>query len=385
MKIITYGRQYIDNKDIFSVANSLRQDLITTGDYVKKFESKIKKLFKSKYAISCSSGTSGLHLAFLAIDLKKNDTVIMPAINFIASYSMAKKMNAKIYLADVDSISGQMTPKTLYDCINRNKLTKIKAIISMPLGGYPESIEDFYRIKNFFKCYLIEDACHAMGAQYTYKKNTYYVGSCKHSDIAVFSLHPVKTITAGEGGLVTTNNKLFYKKIISLRSHGIQRKEGAHWKYNIASLGYNYRLSDLNCSLALSQLSKISKFINFRKKINQNYFLGLKKFQDIFRFFKYNIKNKPCYHLSLLSINFKKIRSNKEKFISFLKKNKILCQYHYPPIYKFKIYDKKINKKYFRGSEYYFENSVSLPIFYNLKLSIQKKIINKIILFIKSA
>ena len=129
-----------------------------------------------------------------------------------------------------------------------------------------------------------------------------------------------------------------------------------------------------------------NKFIiNFRKKINQNYFLGLKKFQDIFRFFKYDIKNKPCYHLSLLSINFKKIRSNKEKFISFLKKNKILCQYHYPPIYKFKIYDKKINKKYFRGSEYYFENSVSLPIFYNLKLSIQKKIINKIILFIKSA
>tara|TARA_B110000977_G_scaffold175638_1_gene230550 strand:- start:32308 stop:33465 length:1158 start_codon:yes stop_codon:yes gene_type:complete len=383
MKVIPYGRQYIDNTDILSVAHSLKQDLITTGAYVKKFENKINQLVSSKYAISCSSGTSGLHLALLAIDLKSNDVVIMPAINFIASYGMAKKMNAKIYLADVDPLSGQMTPETLNNCINKNKLKKIKAIITMPMGGYPENIEEFFKIKSLFKCRLIEDACHAMGAQYSVKNFFYYTGSCKHSDIAVFSLHPLKTITSGEGGIVTTNNKIFYKKMISFRSHGIQRKDATHWKYNIVKLGYNYRLSDLNCALALSQLKKITKFIKNRKKIYQNYTVGLKKFKNIFKFYEYDKKNKPSYHLSLISINFKKNGSNKQKLISFLNKHKIICQYHYIPIYKLKIYKKKINKKYFQGAEYYYKNSLSLPIFYSLNSSMQKKILSKIIQFFK--
>ena len=180
MKNIPYGRQYIDNADIQSVKNSLKQDLITTGLYVRKFEDRICNLFKSKYSLSCSSGTSGLHLAMLSINLNRNDVVIMPAINFIASYSIAKNMNAKIYLADVDPVSGQMTPKTLNDCIKNNRIKKIKAIITMPMGGFPENLEEFYKVKSSFKCYLIEDACHAMGAKYMTKKKSFYVGACGH-------------------------------------------------------------------------------------------------------------------------------------------------------------------------------------------------------------
>ena len=168
MKTIPYGRQHIDIQDIRFVSKALKEDLITTGRYVKKLESKISKFLQVKYAASCNSGTSALHLALLAINLKKDDVIIMPAINFIAVYNMARLMNAKIFLADVDPLTGQVTPKTLSECIKINKLKKIKAIVTMYLGGYPENVIEFYNIKKKFNCYLIEDACHAFGSKYLY-------------------------------------------------------------------------------------------------------------------------------------------------------------------------------------------------------------------------
>ena len=147
MKIIPYGRQHIDSQDIRFVSKALKEDLITTGRYVKKFENKISQFLKVKYTATCNSGTSALHLAFMAIDLKKDDAIIMPAINFIAVYNMARLMNAKIFLADVDPLTGQMTPEKLLECIKNNKLKKIKAIITMYLGGYPENVIEFCNIK----------------------------------------------------------------------------------------------------------------------------------------------------------------------------------------------------------------------------------------------
>ena len=381
MKIIPYGRQFIDNKDKRLILLALKEDLITTGNYVNKFEKSVSNLFGSKYSISCSSGTAALHLAFLSINLKKNEIVIMPAINFIAGYNMARSLNAKIFLADVDPLTGQMTPKTLLDCIKKNKLKKIKAILTMYLGGYPENVIEFYKIKKKLNCYLIEDACHAMGARYAYKEKYLYVGSCYHSDISTFSLHPVKTITAGEGGIITTNNKDIFNKIISLRSHGIDKNKNFHWKYNISKAGFNYRLSDINCALALSQLNKIIKFINYRKSIFKFYKKNLEEKNNLINFPFYK-KNKPSYHLFLISINFLKIKSKKDKFLKFLKRNNIFCQFHYIPIYKFKLFDKKVNLRFYRGAEIYYKNTISLPIFYNLRLILQKKIINKIKTFI---
>jgi dTDP-4-amino-4,6-dideoxygalactose transaminase len=382
MKAIPYGRQYIDSQDIRIVSKALKEDLITTGHCVKKFENKISKFLKVKHVASCNSGTAAIHMSLMAIDLKKNDVLIMPAVNFIAFYNMAKLMNAKIFLADVDPLTGQMTPRTLLECIKNNKLKKIKAIITMYLGGYPENVIEFYNIKKKFKCYLIEDACHALGAQYLFKKTFFLVGSCKHSDISTFSLHPVKTITAGEGGLVTTNNKFFFKKIISLRSHGIDKDKNFHWKYDLINPGFNYRLSDINCALAYSQLKKINKFINYRKKLYNIYNVDLKKSSETISL-PYYSKNKSSYHLFLISINFKKIKSTKDKLLNFLKKLGIYCQYHYIPIYKFNLFKKKIDLNLYKGAEYYFRNSLSLPLFYNLDLKLQKKILEKIKIFIK--
>ena len=379
MNNIPYGRQFIDKDDIKLVTKSLKSKLITTGTYVKEFEKRTTQFLKCKYAISCSSGTAALHLAFLSINLKKNDIVIMPAINFVAAYNICQLIGAKVFIADVDKFTGQMSPSTLIHCIKNNNLKNIKAIITMYLGGYPENVEEFYKIKKKYKCYLIEDACHAFGAKYTSKNKFLYIGSCRHSDIATFSFHPVKTITTGEGGLITTNNINLKKKILLLRSHGIL-KSSKHWKYNVIASGLNYRLSDINCALGLGQLKKIKKFINFREKVFLYYKKQFKKFKDIITFNNYNADNKPSYHLCLISINFEKIKSTKDKLLLFLKKKIIYFQFHYIPIYKFKVFKK--NNIYYKNSEYYYNNTISIPIYYNLKKNLQIKIVKEIKYFL---
>jgi len=376
MKNIPYGRQHIDSSDIKAVSEAMKADLITTGDYVKKFENIIAKLLRVKFAISCNSGTSAIHLAFLSINLSKNDVVIMPAINFIAAYNLAKIMGAKIFLADVDPSTGQMTPAKLLECINKNKIKKIKAIVTMYLGGYPENVIEFYKIKKKLGFLLIEDACHALGAQYNFSGRNIYIGSCKHSDISTFSLHPVKTITCAEGGVVTTNNKFFFNNMRLFRSHGLKKSQ-FHWDYEILFHGLNYRLSDINCALAISQIKKIKKFINSRKKV---YLFYKKKFYNYNSFFtlpKYRKNIKSSYHLFLINFNVKKILINKKNFFKKMLENKIICQYHYKPIFLFKkIFNQKFMKKDFKGAMAYYKNTISLPIFPDLLKKDQIFIIN---------
>jgi dTDP-4-amino-4,6-dideoxygalactose transaminase len=275
-----------------------------------------------------------------------------------------------------------MTPEKLLECIKNNKLNKIKAIITMYLGGYPENIIEFYNIKKKLNCYLIEDACHALGAKYLFNKKFLSIGSCKHSDISTFSLHPVKSITTGEGGLITTNNKVFYNRVISLRAHGIKKDKNFHWKYNLSKSGFNYRLSDINCALGLSQLNKINIFIEFRRRVYDYFKKNLEQYRNIISLPKYNIKNFSSFHLFIISINFKK-KITKDVFFSFLKKKKINCQFHYIPIYKFNLYNKSIKSEHYKGAEYYFRNSISLPIFYNLNSKLLSKILYQIRLFLK--
>ncbi len=378
---IPYGRQYIDKNDLSKVSKSLKQPLITTGNFVDDFEKKLRKFFKVDNAFVCNSGTSALHLAFLASDIKKGDVVIMPAINFISAYSMCKLIGARIYLSDVDPKTGQMTPKLLLECIKRNKIKKIKAFITMYMGGFAENIIEFHRIKKRFNCLFIEDACHAFGASYIYKKKLIKVGACKHSDISTFSLHPLKPITTGEGGIVTTNNNLLAKKIKQFRSHGIIRHSKFHWKYDILSYGFNYRLSDINSALGISQLEKISFFLKKRKKIYEYYKTKLNNYKNLINFPKYNEKNKPSYHLVLISIDFKNLKKNKDDFLKYLYKNNIISQFHYIPIYNFKTFKSK--KKKLKNSEEYHASTLSIPIYHSLKNKDQNLIIDVIKKFFK--
>ena len=183
---IPYGRKYIDNSDIFNVKKILKNKNLTLGPLLYNFEKKLKYFFNVKNVIACSSGTAAIHLAFLSIGLKKNDIVIMPSINFIAAYNICNSMGARIIFADVDSITGQITPNTILIAIKKYKIKNIKAILTMYLGGYPENIKEFYKIKKKYNCYLIEDACHALGAFSENKKKVKLV----HVNIVIFQLFP---------------------------------------------------------------------------------------------------------------------------------------------------------------------------------------------------
>ncbi len=372
-RITNYGSQFVDSADIKSVAKALKQKNLTNGSLTPLFEEKLKLFLNVKYACSCNSGTSALFLALKAIGTKENDIIIMPAVNFIASYNISKLFNARIYLSDTDKKTGQMSPEDVENCCKKFKLKKIKAIIPMYNGGYPNNAENFLKFKKKYGSYIIEDACHAFGSSYKFKKNFHMVGSCRHADISTFSFHPLKTITTGEGGLVTTNNKKLFEKIQKIRSHGILRTQNQHWQYDVVFEGLNFRLTDFQAALGLSQLKKIKKFLNYRENIFNFYNKNLKNIKQI-RCPKRILYQKPSYHLYI--INFKKINlKTKIKFIKFMKKNNVIVQQHYIPIYKFKSFKGKFINT---NTEYYFKSSISLPIYYNLKKEKQLHIINLI-------
>ena len=287
----------------------------------------------------------------------------MPSINFIASYNMAKKFGAKIFLADVDSITGQMTPQNIIDCCRKFNLKKVKAVIAMYHSGYPNNAENFIKIKKKLKCLIIEDACHAFGAEYVVNKKKYKIGSCKHADISTFSLHPLKTITTGEGGIFTTNNKNFLEIAKNIRSHGIVRNKTKHWKYDVIDNGFNFRLNDFQCALGNSQLKRVKKFLDERKLISDFYDKKLKVLNNKLTFIEKKKNYKSSNHLYLIKLKNPNLK-NRERFIKYMSKNKIIAQYHYIPIYKFKCFKDKYLKK---NSEIFYRSALSLPIFVGLK------------------
>ena len=277
MKRINYNKQFTDEKDAQIVLEAIKSKLITSGNFVNLFEKKICRFLKVKHAITCINGTAGLDLAFRSIGLEPENNVVMPVVNFVASYSMAKKIGAKIYLADVDPITGQMTPETLLDCIKKNKLKKIKAVVTMYLGGYAENVINFYKLKKKYSFYLIEDACHAFGAKYQYNNNKLMVGCCKHSDVSVFSFHPVKTITTGEGGMIFTDDDNLAEKCRKLRNMYFQEdKRFVHEK-----LGWNLRMTNIQASLGVAQLERLDDFVLKKRWIGHKYNELLKELDGI--------------------------------------------------------------------------------------------------------
>lgn len=380
-KPINYGSQKIDNIDIKNVIRSLNQKLLTTGPITDLFEKKIKNKLDVKYAHVCNSGTSAIYLALKSIGVKKGDVVICPSVNFVASTNILRNFGARIVFSDVDPENSQSRPDQVIECIKKNKLKKIKALIVMYNGGYPRYIQEYKYLKKRFSFVLIEDACHAFGSTYKINSKTFFIGSCKHADVSTFSFHPLKTITTCEGGLVTTNNKLFSDKIKLFRSHGII-KSSYYWKYDVVESGFNFRLSDVNSALGISQLNKLNKILNVRKKIYQLYYKKLNKYKNIIKFVEPELNTKPSYHLTIALINFQKLKISKDNFIKEMNRNNIFPQINYIPIYKFKSYKKY--KFSLKGAEKYYKSCLSLPIHLNLRhfelervIKVLKKIIDK--------
>lgn len=365
MNKIFYGKQNISNLEIQKVCDSLKTDLITRGNFVSKFENSLANFTKSKYSLSVSSGTAALDCALNSINLKPGDNIIIPVINFTALANLLlnyKKIN--VYFADVNEFTGQVTPVSIENCIKKNKLKKVKAFFTMYLGGSCIDINNFIKLKKKYKCYFIEDACHAFGSKYKLKKTFYNVGCARHSDISLFSFHPVKTITTGEGGAITTNNKTIYQNCKLYRSHGIVRKK-KYWKYDVLKKGVNFRMSDINAAIGIVQLQRINSFLEKRRNLAKIYLKEFYQNNYIHIINNTDIQNSSL-HLFLVLIDFKRLKITRDKLIQKLNKVGIFPQVHYIPHYEYSLF-KKLKKKDYKNAVKYYEKCLTLPLHFNLK------------------
>lgn len=361
-KVNQYGAHSLDDFDIKSVVNVLRNKNLTSGDDVTKFENEFSRKVKSKYAVACSNGTAALHLSVLTLGLKKNDLVIVPSITFVATYNAVVMAGAQPIISDVDSETGLINLKQVEDLIKKYG-KRIKAIIVVHLNGNVSKVCDIkFKYKNIK---IIEDSCHALGSTYFLKKE-HNVGDCKYSDLSTFSFHPVKNITTGEGGMITTNNYKTFQELKLLRSHHISRLSLKYksFPYKINNLGYNYRLTDFQCALGRSQLKKLDNFKKYRTKLVDRYLKNFNSKESFIRFVDDKFSN-SFWHLFVLKINFKKLRKSRNLVMKKLYKKGIASQIHYIPLYKHnyikKFYSSSIAGNYV-GSENYYSQIITLPL-----------------------
>lgn len=366
--MIHYSRQSIDDKDIKEVIKILKSDYLTTGPIVPKFEKKICEITKSKFGVSVNSATSALHIACLSLGLKKNDIVWTSPNSFVASANCALYCDAKIDFVDIGddlNIDIKLLEKKLIIAKKKNKLPKI--LIPVHFSGQSCKMKIIKKLSSKYNFKIIEDASHALGAKYFNKP----VGNCKYSDITVFSFHPVKIITTIEGGIAVTNNSNLYSKLLAFRNHGIYKKKYNKNNFkNIRShfdqilLGYNYRMSDVQAGLGLSQLKKIKKFISLRQIIRKTYDKHLKIKQ--IHIPKLNKNVYSSYHLYVIRVN----KSKRDNLLKVLKKNDIFSTIHYIPIHLHPYYQKLGFKNGdFPQVEKYYQECISLPIHPTLKKS----------------
>lgn len=370
-KKYNYGKQYIDTNDKQNVLNVLDDDFLTCGPMVEKFEDKIKNICNVKYAISCSNGTAALHLASIALGIGDGDIVIVPSSTFVATANAVKYCGGDVVFCDVDGNTGLATPKTIQNAINSiNDKSKLKAIFVVSLCGQSCDMKEIKKIADKYNVKLLEDNAHSIGSSYQDEM----VGSCKWSDISIFSFHPVKTVCMGEGGAITTNDDELAEAVKYLRTHGIykdnitcEENSSKGWYYEQRLLGYNYRVSDINCALGLGQLDKLSKFKEKRAQIIQWYKEEVLNIDNV-KLFNVLDDRKSCFHLCVLKFDFDKIGMSKEKIFSELKKCNIFTQSHYMPI-NFHPYHLSKNsiKENFKGAWDWYDNSLSFPIYYSLE------------------
>lgn len=366
MKIINYGRQYIDKEDIKYVGKALKSEKITQGKFVSIFEKNLSKYMGAKYCTSVSSGTSALFLSLKTLNLKKKDTVITTPLTFASTVTSVLMNNYKVDFCDINLKSYTLDLNKLENKLKKNK--KIGAVIAVDYAGHPSEWKELRYLKNKYDFFLINDNCHALGAKYDNEKNY----AIKYADLVTQSFHPVKNITTGEGGAILTNNKFFNDKIILMRSHSMLRNKilsnkYGRWHYQINDLGYNFRLSDIQCALGISQLKKINLFLTKRKKIAKIY---NEAFSDISIFTTPKIKKNifHAYHLYPLLIDFKKKKINKKSFFQQMFNKKINLQVHYIPVHT-QPFMKKFGFKVgdYPVAEDFFNSEVSLPIYYTIK------------------
>lgn len=366
---INYGKQSVNLDDIRSVVKVLKSNFLTTGPKILDFENKLKKFMGSKFCTVVSNGTAALHLVGLVEKWNKDDLILTSPISFLASASCVIYNNAKIDFIDIDEDTYTLNIEKLEKKLKVKK--NVKAVIAVDYAGHPCDWKKLKSLSIKYNFKLINDNCHAIGAKY-FNRFDYAI---KYADYVTHSYHPVKNITTGEGGAIFTNIKKSNDKLKIFRSHGMLRNKNMI-DYSLYEIGYNYRLTDIQCALGISQLTRLKFFIKKRRSIAKKYNNFFKKYN----FVKIPMEKKFCthsYHLYPLLINFERLSIDKKKLISIFKKNNIFLQVHYFPIHLQPYYKKRFKFKDgdFKVAENFYKEEISLPIYPDLKQKDQSKII----------
>lgn len=357
MDFIPYGLQWIDEEDIDEVVSVLKSDWITTGPKIKKFEDALCSYVGCRYCAVVNSGTSALDIAVQSLDLPQGSEIITTPFTFVATSNAIIYNGHKPVFADIRSDTFNIDPDKI-----RKKITPItKAIIYVDFAGHPCDIKEIKEIAREFDLYLIEDACHAIGAEYDHEK----VGN--FADLTVFSFHPVKNITTGEGGAVATNNKELYEKLLLLRSHGIDKNAldrygpNASWAYDMKYLGRNYRMTDFQAALGISQLKKLDGFIDKRNELASRYNELIRDIDGVtLPVIKDNVKH--VWHLYTVLLNES---INRDEFFKYMRNANIGVNVHYIPAYRHSYYIKNFgfDSAEFPVTEEVFRRIITLPLY----------------------
>lgn len=371
--MIPYSKQEITQQDIDAVIETLKSDFLTQGPKILEFENKFAKFVGSNYAIAISNGTAGLHLAAKALGVSSGDKVVTTPITFAASGNCIKYCGGDVVFCDINEHNYIIDVNKLKVILEKDVNFEIKGIVVVNFAGYVHNLQEIKEVANKYKLWIIEDACHSLGGYfYDNNQNIQQSGGCRFSDVSIFSFHPVKHICCGEGGMITTNNEEIYKKILKYRTHGITKNKKdfindvslaggqecyPEWYMEMQDLGFNYRMTDIQAALGISQLSRIDDNLKRRKQI-------AKKYNDFFNKNDYTIRHTEfsdlhAYHLYVVEVR------DRLNLYNFLRENGILCQIHYVPLHLMPYYQ-SIEKISLPVAEKYYEGCISLPLYHTL-------------------
>ena len=373
--MIPYGKHHIDEEDIQAVVDVLEGGLITQGPAIELFEKKVADYVGAKFAIAVSSGSAALHLSALAAGVGPGTSLVTSPITFVATANAGLHAGGNVIFVDIDTETVNISIEALGNALDKNK--SIKVIVPVHFAGLPCDMPNIKSLADSIGAVVIEDAAHALGATYNDGKR---VGCCSHSLMTIFSFHPVKAIAAGEGGMITTNDEVIYRKLLKLRSHGINKIDDAlqlskeafvgsernPWYYEMQDLGFHYRITDIQSALATSQLNKLDSFIGRRKKLVKKYdeaFLGGKNCRPAQRLGR----DHSGHHLYVLRINFEAVGLSRGQFMNALLAKNIGSQVHYIPVPSHPYYRKLgHNPSLFINANEYYNEALSIPLFFDL-------------------
>jgi len=380
--VIPYGKQDINQSDIDTVINVLKSDFLTQGPQVPLFEKTVAEYCGAEFGVAVNSATSALHVACLALGLGKGDYLWTSPNTFVASANCGLYCGAQVDFVDIDPLTYNLSPeeleKKLIQAKQYNKLPKI--VIPVHFAGQSCDMRKIYSLSREYGFKIIEDASHAIGGKYLDQP----IGGCQYSDITVFSFHPVKIITTAEGGLATTNNKKLSERMQLFRSHGVTHDPGlmtkeaeGSWYYQQVELGFNYRMTELQAALGVSQMRRLDEFIVKRHKLQERYDLLL---EDLPIIKPYQDKDSySALHLYPIKIQVNKVKNTKKEIFEALRKNGISVSVHYIPVHTQPYYENiGFKKGCYPNAESYYQRSISIPLYFGLTLEQQDKVIESL-------